>query len=125
MKKQNILVIGMIAIVIIGVGYFILLKNSSTSTNSGNNTSVTSPSPSTTSSTYTLNQISEHNAKSNCWMAIDGKVYDFTSYVPQHPNEDIIDGCGKDATTMYEEIRKHQIKADKMLPNYQIGTLTN
>lgn len=49
---------------------------------------------------YTLAQVAEHAAADDCWMAIEGRVYDVSSYVPQHPAPpSVITGwCGKEAT---------------------------
>ena len=33
----------------------------------------------------TLEEISQHNAKDNCWLLIDGKVYNLTDFAPKHP----------------------------------------
>lgn len=49
---------------------------------------------------YTLAQVAEHATSTDCWMAIEGKVYDVSSYVPQHPAPPsvITAWCGKEAT---------------------------
>lgn len=36
-------------------------------------------------SLVSLQILSEHNSKSDCWVAYDGKVYDITSWLPVHP----------------------------------------
>lgn len=33
----------------------------------------------------TLEMLSAHSAKTDCWVAYDGKVYDLTSWLPAHP----------------------------------------
>lgn len=59
--------------------------------------------PATELSTYTLQQVSEHSESSDCWMAINGKVYDATQYINSHPGgNSITQGCGKDATELFE-----------------------
>jgi cytochrome b involved in lipid metabolism len=74
--------------------------------------------------TYTLSDIQLHHLSSNCWMAIGNQVYDVTKYIPSHPNNDIVKGCGQDATSMYQEVRKHlRGQAVDLLPEYIIGTL--
>lgn len=92
------------------------------------NTTVTTQTESKTTGTqgstaYTYAQVSAHNSASDCWMVINGTVYDVTSYVPEHPGSEILRGCGKEATAMYEEIRKHEGRATAMLPSYKIGVL--
>lgn len=92
-------------------GAFILLRPTTTSTPAS-------------SATYTLTDVSTHATSSNCWMAIDGQVYDVTSYIPDHPNQQIVDGCGKDATSMFKQIRQHNGRATSMLSRYHIGALS-
>lgn len=39
----------------------------------------------------TWEDLSKHNVASDCWLAVRGKVYDVTSWVPKHPGgEDTI-----------------------------------
>jgi cytochrome b involved in lipid metabolism len=33
----------------------------------------------------TLEQLSLHDLKTDCWISYDGKVYDITSWLPRHP----------------------------------------
>jgi cytochrome b involved in lipid metabolism len=49
---------------------------------------------------YTLAQVAEHDLKTDCWMAIQGNVYDVSTYVPQHPapRSVITAWCGTEAT---------------------------
>ena len=54
--------------------------------------------------TYTLAQVAEHATKDDCWMAMEGGVYDITAVIAsgKHPGgAAIISGCGKDATAMF------------------------
>jgi len=78
--------------------------------------------------TYTLEQISEHNSKESCWMALFDKVYDVTSYLDDHPGGDlfIMQGCGKDATELFEMksgMGKHTEAAFQMMEKLYIGDL--
>lgn len=83
------------------------------------------------STSYTLSQVSEHASKDNCWLAIEGNVYDVTPFVKSgfHPGKDaILQGCGKDATTLFNTRpmgsgTSHSERAKKMLPKYLIGKL--
>jgi cytochrome b involved in lipid metabolism len=101
---------------------------------SGASDSTVTPSPSVTSEQgreYTLSEIAEHKDKTSCWLAIDGKVYDVTSFVASgfHPGKDaILQGCGKDATELFNTRptgsgTSHSERARKMLPKYLIGDL--
>ncbi|PWA96430.1 cytochrome b5, heme-binding site-containing protein [Artemisia annua] len=37
---------------------------------------------------YTMKEASEHNSAGDCWVVIDGKVYDVSSYLDDHPGGD-------------------------------------
>ncbi len=77
---------------------------------------------------YTLSAVAEHNTLESCWMAIEGKVYDFTAYVPDHPTPAFVmeRWCGREAT---EGMRTkgygpdHSPAAWAMMAPYLIGTL--
>jgi cytochrome b involved in lipid metabolism len=77
---------------------------------------------------YTYEQIAQHNSPSDCWMAIDDKVYDLSTYLPQHDRElNIRSWCGTDASKDYNDKNgkdiDHSIKADNLLKKYLIGNL--
>ena len=77
---------------------------------------------------FTLAEVARHAVESDCWMAIDGQVYDFTAYLPDHPSRPsiILPWCGKEASEAYRtktKGRPHSPEADQMLPAYRIGTL--
>ena len=75
----------------------------------------------------TLSEVAKHASASDCWMAIDGQVYNLTAYVAsgKHPGgEKIINGCGKDASLMFQMVGKHQENnAARLLPEYLLGAL--
>jgi cytochrome b involved in lipid metabolism len=53
---------------------------------------------------YSLADVAEHATEANCWMAIEGKVYNVTEFVSKHPGgKAILGGCGKDATVLFNE----------------------
>lgn len=79
-----------------------------------------------TERTLTLIEVAGHDKADDCWMAIDGVVYDFTRYVPEHPsNPDVLlPWCGKEATDAYRTKtrgRPHSAYANQLLPQYRIG----
>jgi len=75
-------------------------------------------------STYTLDDVSKHATAEDCWMAVDGKVYDVTGAVEGHPGGPaILKGCGKDSTEMFKGVEKHGEKASGFLQTLQIGVL--
>lgn len=77
----------------------------------------------------TAAELSRHAGASDCWMAIQGVVYDLSAYLPEHPArpEVILRWCGKEASAAYatkDKGRPHSAAADALLPNYRIGILS-
>lgn len=56
------------------------------------------------SNSFTLEEVMQHGQTHDCWMAIEGRVYDVTSYLPSHPtNPEIVNSwCGKEATHAWQ-----------------------
>ncbi len=78
--------------------------------------------------TITLEELAEHNTESDCWMAIEGVVYDLTEYLPKHPTPPVIltPWCGKEATEGMRTKgygRDHSPAAWEMLKAYRVGEL--
>jgi len=76
----------------------------------------------------TVAELAAHAATDDCWMAIDGVVYDFTDYIPQHPAPPVVmtQWCGREATEAYHTKgygRPHSPMADALLPPYRVGVL--
>ncbi len=77
---------------------------------------------------FTLAEVAEHDTLDSCWMAIRGKVYDFTDYIPEHPTPPAImeAWCGREATEGMETKgygRDHTPAAWAMMEPYLIGIL--
>ncbi len=52
---------------------------------------------------FTMEEVAKHNSKEDCWLLIDGKIYDVTNFIASHPGgNEILAGCGKDATELFE-----------------------
>jgi hypothetical protein len=69
--------------------------------------------------------VSAHNSQSSCWSAIDGKVYDLTDWIRQHPGgaARILNICG--VTVQPPTITTFsQRRADNDLSAMVIGTLS-
>lgn len=76
--------------------------------------------------TYTLKQVQQHNSASDCWAAINGGVYDLTSWISQHPGgPDKIEGlCGKDGTSNFEGQHSGDSNPQSRLASFKIGELS-
>lgn len=79
---------------------------------------------------YSMDEVVIHNSESDCWMAINNKVYDATSFVVNHPGGPaILKGCGTDATKLFEERPTnnkgpHPDQAREQLAKLYIGELS-
>lgn len=78
--------------------------------------------------TITSVELARHASPSDCWLAIEGGVYDVTAYIPMHPAppEVLTAWCGKEATEAFKSKgygRPHSAAAWKTLPRYRLGTL--
>jgi cytochrome b involved in lipid metabolism len=78
---------------------------------------------------YNMEEISEHASAEDCWLLIEGKVYDVTEFVNGHPGgKAILEGCGMDATELYKTRpmgsgTEHSEEARSLLDEYLIGEL--
>lgn len=77
---------------------------------------------------YPLADIASHNREEDCWMVIEGQVYDITAYLPDHPSEPefILPWCGKDATQAWltkNRNKLHSARASALLEKYRIGKM--
>lgn len=81
--------------------------------------------------TFTLAEVKKHSTAEDCYLAIDGKVYDVTKFIAsnKHPGgEAIVQGCGIDATKLFNTRpmgsgTPHSDKARSFLPSSYIGDL--
>lgn len=73
---------------------------------------------------YSWSEISKHKQYNDCWTVINGKVYDVTSWVPNHPGGMLIlNGAGRDSTPLF--LSYHPLKTKQILPKYEIGEVDN
>ncbi|ETW84025.1 hypothetical protein HETIRDRAFT_449612 [Heterobasidion irregulare TC 32-1] len=72
----------------------------------------------------TLDELRQHTTKASMWVLIDGKVYDATNFLDEHPGGDevILSESGKDGTEAFEDVG-HSDEARAMLPGMLVGEL--
>eukprot|EP00670_Eutreptiella_braarudii_P006524 CAMPEP_0174285048 /NCGR_PEP_ID=MMETSP0809-20121228/7493_1 /TAXON_ID=73025 ORGANISM="Eutreptiella gymnastica-like, Strain CCMP1594" /NCGR_SAMPLE_ID=MMETSP0809 /ASSEMBLY_ACC=CAM_ASM_000658 /LENGTH=133 /DNA_ID=CAMNT_0015380731 /DNA_START=52 /DNA_END=453 /DNA_ORIENTATION=- len=77
-----------------------------------------------TTTVYTFDEVAKHNTEEDVWMVIDGKVYDVTSYLEDHPGGiDILTGvAGTDATEDFEAV-SHSKPAIEQMAQFQVGVV--
>jgi cytochrome b involved in lipid metabolism len=79
---------------------------------------------------YTLTDLAEHNTPEDCWLAIDGTVYDITEFPVSHTGgaEAINMWCGQDASngfaTKNDSGDSHSAKSKLSLDQFFKGSLT-
>jgi len=81
-----------------------------------------------TSSNITLAEVSKHNTKSDCWIIIDGKVYDVTSWLAKHPGGEkiIMSYGGMDATDVYDAFHDvHEESHEKIRSVFYVGDVVD
>jgi len=79
----------------------------------------------------TLAEVTKHDNRADCWMIIRDKVYDVSvSKFQDHPGgEPIFEGCGIDATVLFETrpmgtgTPHSALSIEKILPTFYIGDL--
>ncbi|KAG8381091.1 hypothetical protein BUALT_Bualt06G0086200 [Buddleja alternifolia] len=71
---------------------------------------------------HVFEEVAKHNKTKDCWLIIDGKVYDVTPFMDDHPGGDevLLSATGKDATNDFEDVG-HSDSAREMLDKYYIG----
>lgn len=123
---NKIYIIIPLAFIIVGGGLAYYLLNNNKNDNSEEKTQETTI---PNAAVYSLDTVSMHNTKSDCWLLIQGEVYDVTKFVNSHPGgAAILEGCGKDATQLFETRpmgsgTPHSSSARALLSDYLIGSL--
>ena len=78
-----------------------------------------------TQAAYTASDVSAHNTQSDCWMIINGNVYNLTTFVNTHSggSSAIIGQCGKDGTATFNS-GPHGSSTLNAISSLKLGTLT-
>ncbi|KAG0223674.1 hypothetical protein BGX31_008368 [Mortierella sp. GBA43] len=69
-----------------------------------------------------IDEIRKHNTKDSCYLIMNGKVYDCTGFLDEHPGGDevLLQEAGQDATDAFEDVG-HSDEARSLLPDMYIG----
>ncbi|GAA4901246.1 hypothetical protein GCM10025789_19880 [Tessaracoccus lubricantis] len=86
---------------------------------------VTSEATTPTPAGYTMADVEAHDTPEDCWVAINGNVYDVTEWIPQHPGgpDRIIALCGTDATAQFTGQHAQTDVAKATLETFLLGPL--
>ena len=77
-----------------------------------------------TTPVHTAEEVATHSTEDDCWLIIEGKVYDVTPFLRSHPGGilPITDVAGQDATAVFNELHNPAF-LDEFGRNYQVGVL--
>ena len=83
--------------------------------------------PATPTDPYTMTDVAAHATSTNCWSAVNGSVYDLTSWVSRHPGgaNAIKAMCGSDASSSFNAQHGKFPAAQSALILLKIGTLAS
>lgn len=77
-----------------------------------------------------LQELAKHSTANDCWIEINGKIYDVTEYLGKHKSAhdyDYTKWCGKGASKAWADkdgqSRGHNRKAHLILKRYLIGEI--
>ncbi|KAJ3021710.1 hypothetical protein HKX48_007996 [Thoreauomyces humboldtii] len=75
--------------------------------------------------TFEWAEVAAHKTRDDLWMVIDGKVYDATKFLDEHPGgeEVMVEVGGQDASEAFEEIG-HSDDARGLLTSMYLGDLS-
>lgn len=130
MKEK--LLLGLLTVAVAGGLYYWINTNKQSATPVEENTPIATITPTVNiDKEIALDEVAEHATKDDCWMVIEGKVYDTTEFISsgKHPGGSaILQGCGKDATSLFNtrpmgSKTPHTPTARSFLPKFQIGVL--
>lgn len=53
-----------------------------------------------------LEEVNKHNTRNDVWVVVNGKVYDVTKFLDEHPGgeEVLMDVAGRDCTKEFEDV---------------------
>jgi len=71
---------------------------------------------------FSMKDLAEHNTPKDCWVTVNGNVYDVTEFIPNHPNEYIKNKCGTDVFAVFKRMN-HGVHHLNKIMKYKIGLL--
>ena len=81
--------------------------------------------PATEQGSYTLAEVSMHATVTDCWSAINGSVYNLTSWIPKHPGgaRAIESLCGVDGSDAFNGQHGGGAAQAAVLVSMKVGSL--
>lgn len=125
MKNKLIVALCVLAVMIGSGVFYIFMKSASTSPKLKRGITDIAVTPAAENTAYSLSDVSKHNSAASCYSIINGKVYDLTSWIGQHPGgpQRILMICGKDGSSLFNAQHSGQSRPENELANYYIARL--
>jgi len=124
MKKE--LIFGLIMVLIVSGGLFFVFNKKEEKKQRIEIKKVEQETPK--KSSFSMSDVAKHNNENDCWIVIDGKVYDVTSYIESHPGGRVMANfCGQDGSLAFATKGKnkpHSPAAYEILKTLYIGDLS-
>ena len=138
---NNKIIVGLCVAVLLVCGGIYFLSNKSTPvsqsdtntpvavspTDTVTSTNTTAPVATITQSssqkTFSITDVAKHKSALSCWSIINGKVYDLTSWIGQHPGgpQRILSICGSDGSFVFNDQHGGQRRPERELAGFYIG----
>lgn len=76
---------------------------------------------------FTMAEVAMHSSAQSCWSAINGNVYDLTSWIPNHPGgpDKILQLCGTDGSAKFNAKHGGSPQQAAVLAGFIIGVVKN
>ncbi|ODV69899.1 hypothetical protein HYPBUDRAFT_151457 [Hyphopichia burtonii NRRL Y-1933] len=70
-----------------------------------------------------IEEVSKHNTKKDCWVIIHDKAYDVSDFIDEHPGGSaiILKYAGKDATKVFDPVHPGDTLQKYLAPKYHLG----
>ena len=87
--------------------------------------STAAPNAAAAATIIAMADLAAHGTQADCWVGIEGSVYDMTAYVDKHPggSDKIVELCGTDGTSAFTGQHGSEQKPAAVLAGAQIGVL--
>ncbi len=74
---------------------------------------------------FSMAEVEENSTPDSCWVAIEGRVYDLTAWIDEHPGGParIEQICGTEASDAFFGQHHGQERPREQLAEFEIGTL--
>lgn len=124
MNKKYAWIIGIVIVIILGVIIYSNASKNNSYDTTDVGTATTTQDNDNAATPFTLADVQIHNSKTSCYSAINGSVYDLTSWIPKHPGgaDKILSICGKDGSSAFTEQHAGEPRPEQMLATFKIGT---